>query len=70
MKKIKPGQYEGISCAQCGRAAEWRATKLPFQLTKMYACGEHKQMIVDAESVARPSDRHINEADSQTWMLL
>lgn len=70
MKKIKSGQYEGILCAQCDQAAAWRATKLPSQLTKMYACSEHRQMIVDAESAARPSDERINEADSQTWMRL
>ncbi|WP_415384888.1 hypothetical protein [Pseudomonas aeruginosa] len=70
MKKIKQGQYEGKLCAQCDQAAEWRATKLPSQLTKIYACSEHKQMIVDAELAARPHVDHVSEADSQTWMQL
>lgn len=70
MKKIKPNQYVGKVCLQCGQPAEWRATKLASQLTKMYACDEHKQLILDAESAQKPCNDGLSEADYQTWVRL
>jgi hypothetical protein len=69
MKKIKPGECVGKLCGQCDQTAEWRATRLKSLFTKMYACSEHKQAIIDAEPPASHDD-HQTEADYQTWMRL
>lgn len=70
MKKIKAGEYADKQCDQCERAAQWRATRLPLLLAKMYCCDEHKQSIIAAETKAPARTDHFSEADSKTWMQL